>query len=32
VLGCAVITIIAVALMDDRSRSDINLDETYAKV
>ncbi|WP_051276820.1 MFS transporter [Marmoricola sp. URHB0036] len=32
VLGCAVITIVAVALMDDRSRSDINLDETYAKV
>jgi len=31
VLGCAVITIIAVALMDDRSRSDINVDSTYAK-
>ncbi len=32
VLGCSVITIVAVALMADRSRSDINLDETYAKV
>jgi metabolite-proton symporter len=32
VLGCAVITIVAVSLMADRSRSDINLDETYAKV
>ena len=31
VLGCSVITIIAVALMDDRSRSDINADATYAK-
>ena len=31
VLGCSVITIIAVSLMDDRSRSDINSDETYAK-
>ena len=32
VLGCSVLTIIAVALMADRSRSDINADETYAKV
>ena len=32
VLGCSVITIVAVSLMADRSRSDINLDETYAKV
>src|SRR4051812_6919960 len=32
VLGCAVITIIAVSLMDDRSRSDITDDATYAKV
>jgi MFS family permease len=32
VLGCAVVTIIAVALMDDRSRSDINDDSTYDKV
>ena len=32
VAGCSVITIIAVALMDDRSRSDINDDATYAKV
>jgi metabolite-proton symporter len=32
VLGCSVITIIAVALMDDRSRSDINLDSTYERV
>src|SRR4051795_311386 len=31
VLGCAVITIIAVSLMDDRSRSDITDDATYAK-
>jgi metabolite-proton symporter len=31
VLGCSVITIIAVALMDDRSRSDINDDATYAR-
>jgi metabolite-proton symporter len=31
VLGCSVITIIAVALMEDRSRSDINADATYAK-
>jgi len=32
VLACAVITLIAVALMDDRSRSDISDDTTYAKV
>jgi MFS family permease len=32
VLGCAVISIIAVVLMDDRSRSDINDDTTYDKV
>ena len=32
VAGCSVITIIAVALMDDRSRSDITDDATYAKV
>ena len=31
VLGCSVVTIIAVALMDDRSRSDINDDATYAR-
>jgi metabolite-proton symporter len=31
VLGCSVITIIAVALMDDRSRADITDDATYAK-
>ena len=31
VLATAVITIVAVALMDDRSRSDINDDATYAR-
>ncbi len=32
VLGCSVITIIAVLLLADRSRSDISDDATYAKV
>jgi len=32
VLGCSVVTIIAVSLMDDRSRSDINDDATYTRV
>jgi metabolite-proton symporter len=32
ILGCAVITVIAVWLMDDRSKSDIEDDATYAKV
>ena len=31
ILGCAVITIIAVVLMPDHSKSDINDDATYAK-
>jgi MFS family permease len=31
VLGCAVVTIVAVALMDDRSRSDIDDDATFAR-
>ncbi len=32
VLGCSLISIVAVMLMDDRSRSDIADDATYAKV
>jgi MFS family permease len=31
ILGCAVISLIAVALLDDRSRSDINDDETFVR-
>jgi MFS family permease len=31
IAGCAVVSLIAVALLDDRSRSDINDDATFAK-
>ena len=31
ILGCAVVTLIAVSLLDDRSRSDINDDATFEK-